>query len=118
MSTNLTSIDQATADLAAEVAAETTVEQSAITLINSLLAQLSTANASGDAVQVETLIQQIKASSTALAAAVSANTVAIPAAAAVTTANLTPAAQALVQEIAAHPDSQAPAAAPAAPATT
>ena len=118
MSTNVTSIDQATLDLAAAVSSETTVEQSAITLINSLLAQLSAANASGDAVQVETLIQQIKASSTALAAAVAANTVASPAAAAVATANLTPAAAALIQKVADAPSNQAPVADPAAPATT
>ena len=109
MADETVNIDQATTDLAASVAAETTVEASAIALIEGLAAQIGAANASGDAAKVEALVQQIGSSSAALAAAIAANTIASPAAAAVATANLTPQAAALVQAVVAHASPQAPA---------
>lgn len=64
-------------DLTAEVAAETTVEQSAITLLNGLAAQLAAAGT--DPVKLKALTASIKSSSDSLAAAVVANTPAAPA---------------------------------------
>jgi len=107
MATGTTTLNQSLVDLSASVMAETTVEASAVTLIQALAAQIGQANASGNPAEVESLVQQIKASSAALAAAVAANTVASPDAAAVATGNLTPAAQELVQTIAAAPANQA-----------
>ena len=59
-------------DLTAEVAEVTTVEQSAITLINGIVAKLDAAN--GDAAKIEALTAQLRNSATTLAAAVAANT--------------------------------------------
>jgi hypothetical protein len=64
-------------DLTAEVAAETTVEASAITLIQGFAAQLAAAGT--DPVKLKALTASIKTSSDALAAAVVANTPAAPA---------------------------------------
>jgi pyridoxine 5'-phosphate synthase PdxJ len=58
--------------LTAQVAANTTVEQSAITLINGLAAQITAA--AGDPAKVSALADQLKTSATALAAAITANT--------------------------------------------
>lgn len=59
-------------DLTAEVAQETTVENSAITLINGLAAQITAAGT--DPAKLAALTASIKSSSDALAAAVTANT--------------------------------------------
>lgn len=66
--------------LTAEVAVVTNVEQSAITLINGLAAQLAAAGT--DPVKLTALHDSLVASSTALASAVAANTPAAPAPAA------------------------------------
>lgn len=70
-------------DLQAAVANDTTVEQSAITLLQGLSAQLKAAivasATAGDLTAVEAVAQQIDANSTSLAAAVAANTPAAPA---------------------------------------
>jgi hypothetical protein len=63
-------------DLTAEVAAETTVEASAVTLIQGLAAQITAAGT--DPAKLAALTTQIKTSSDALAAAVAANTPAAP----------------------------------------
>ena len=70
---------QALSDLQAQVAAQTTVEQSAITLIQQLAAAVTAANGVSPAA-VEAVIAQFKTSATALASAVTANTPAAPAA--------------------------------------
>lgn len=61
-------------DLTAEVATVATVEQSAITLINGLAAQLAAAGT--DPAKLQALHDSLKSSSDALAAAVATNTVA------------------------------------------
>ena len=63
-------------DLTAEVAAATTIEQSAVTLIQGLAAQLAAAGT--DPAKLQALHDSLKASSDALAAAVAANTPAAP----------------------------------------
>jgi hypothetical protein len=72
--------------LTTAVANETTVEQSAITLVGGLAAQIQTLiNNSGntvDPVALQALVTQMTNSQTALAAAVAANTVAAPTASA------------------------------------
>jgi hypothetical protein len=68
----MANLDQLTTD----VAANTTVEQSAITLITGLKAELDAAGT--DPVKLAALSSQLEASSSALAAAVSANTPAAP----------------------------------------
>lgn len=65
-------------DLQAAVAANTSVEASAVTLIQGLAAQIAAAVASNDSAALETLAGQLTASSSALATAVSANTPAAP----------------------------------------
>ena len=69
-------MSQAMDDLATQVAANTTVEESAVTLINGLAGQL--ANAGTDPAKVQALQQSLKASADDLAAAIAANTVADP----------------------------------------
>lgn len=66
-------------DIKAAVAAEVTVTQSAITLLQQLKTQLDAAVAAGDLSQVEALAQQLGSNTSALAAAVSANTPAVAA---------------------------------------
>jgi len=68
-------------DLTAAVASETTVNQSAITLLNGISAQITAAVAAaqaGDMAPLSGLAAQITANTTALAAAVTANTPATP----------------------------------------
>ena len=69
-------------NLTAAVAAETTVDQSAVTLINGMAAQIQTLiNNSGntvDPVALQNLVNQMTANATPLAAAVTANTPAAP----------------------------------------
>jgi ATP/maltotriose-dependent transcriptional regulator MalT len=65
------------ADLRAQVAANTQVVQSALTLVQGLVAQLEAAKT--DPVALDQVIADLKASDTALAAAVAANTPAAPA---------------------------------------
>jgi hypothetical protein len=75
--------DQNFANLQAAVTAETTVEASAVTLIDGFAAQLAAAIAAannGDSAALPALQAQIAASSATLAAAVTANTPAAPAA--------------------------------------
>lgn len=72
MSTGVTAA-QALSDLQAQVAAETTVEQSAITLINGLSAQLTAAQGVSPSA-VEAVIAQFQASAANLAQAVTLNT--------------------------------------------
>lgn len=72
MSTGVTAA-QALSDIQAQVAAQTTVEQSAITLIQALSDQL-TAAAGVSPAAVEAVVAQFQAQAQALAAAVTANT--------------------------------------------
>lgn len=65
-------------DLKAEVARNTTIEQSAVALIAGISAQLAAAIASGDMSQVQSVADTLKANDDALAAAVAANTPAGP----------------------------------------
>jgi hypothetical protein len=65
-------------DLQNAVAAELTVEQSAITLLQQLAADVAAANAISP-VAVEAVVANINANAAALAAAVTANTPAAPA---------------------------------------
>ena len=63
--------------LTAQVTQNTTVEASAVTLINGIAAQISSAVAAaqaGDATALATLATELQTSATALAAAVAANT--------------------------------------------
>ena len=74
---------EAIADLTAQVAQNTSVEQSAAALIEGLAQKLIDAlSAGGDSaqqvVQIEQIAQQLKASSAALSAAITANTPAAP----------------------------------------
>lgn len=62
--------------LTTQVTESTTVEQSALALINGIAGQLTAA--AGDPVAVQALVDQLNTSSTALAAAVAANTVPPP----------------------------------------
>lgn len=64
--------------LEADVATETTVTQSAVTLINGLAAQVTAAGT--DPVKLKAVTDQMEANAAALAAAVTANTPAPPAA--------------------------------------
>lgn len=64
------------AALTAQVAQNTSVEQSAVTLIQGLASQLAAAGT--DPVALSALQSQLNASATALAAAVTANTPAAP----------------------------------------
>ena len=63
-------------DLTTQVAANTSVEQSAITLIEGIAAQLAAAGT--DPAKLEALKTQLTASATALAAAITANTPVAP----------------------------------------
>lgn len=65
-------------DLAAKVAAYTTIETSVVALLTDLSTRLKSAVASGDPTQITSLIAQIDANNAALAAAVTANTVPQP----------------------------------------
>ncbi len=73
-----TTLDQAIKDHTAQVAQNTQVEASAVTLIQGIAAQLTAA--AGDPAAVESLAAQLKGSADALAAAITANTPATPAA--------------------------------------
>ena len=66
-------------DLKAAVEAETSVVQSAVTLLNGLAQQIKDAVQTGNAAAVEEAANQILANTAALSAAVSANTPAAPA---------------------------------------
>ena len=78
MNANVTQA-QAIAALQAEVASNTTVEQSAIALLQGLNAQLQAALAAQDWGQVKSLSDQLTANDAALAAAISQNTPGAPA---------------------------------------
>ena len=66
------------ADLKAQVDANTSLEGSAIQLINGLAAQIK--NAANDPAAIQALADELSSSATALSAAISANTPAAPAA--------------------------------------
>lgn len=66
-------------DLTAAVAAQNTVEQSLLTLINGLVSQLSAAKAAGDSAGMDTLLSSIQSNTKLLSDAVVANTPAAPA---------------------------------------
>lgn len=65
-------------DVQTAVAAETTVEGSVITLLNGIAAQLAAALAANDPAKVQAIVDQITANTTAMSAAVAANTPAAP----------------------------------------
>jgi len=69
-------MSQALDDLATQVTANTTVEESAVTLIKGLAAQIAAAGT--DPAKLQSLQASLKASADDLAAAVAANTVADP----------------------------------------
>lgn len=82
----MSAISDAVAALQTQVAQQTTVEQSAVTLINGIAAQLTAAlaNAKDDAAAVAAvtaITSQLQTSATGLSTAVSANTPAPPPAA-------------------------------------
>ena len=62
------------ADIQSAVTAEKTVEDSVVTLLQSLSAQLAAAIASGNPAQVQAIVDQINTNAASLAAAVTANT--------------------------------------------
>jgi hypothetical protein len=64
--------------LTAQVAQNTSVEGSALTLIQGIAAQLAAAIAANDPAAIQSLQDQLSASATALAAAIAANTPAAP----------------------------------------
>lgn len=66
-------------DLTAQVAANTSAEQSAVTLIQGLAQQIAAAVAGGDSAALEALAGQLNSSAAALGAAITANTPATPA---------------------------------------
>lgn len=66
-------------DVQTAVANETTVEQSAITLLQQLSQMLQAALAANDPAQVQAVVDQINANAQALSDAVAANTPAAPA---------------------------------------
>lgn len=66
-------------DVNAAVAAETTVEQSVIALLNGISQQLKDAQASGDPAALDQVVANINANTKALSDAVAANTPAAPA---------------------------------------
>ena len=65
-------------DVAADVTAQTTVIDSAVTLLNGLSDQLAAAIASGDPAKVQAVKDSIDTNTAKLAAAVAANTPAAP----------------------------------------
>lgn len=65
-------------DLKTEVARNTDVEASAITLLTGLHDQLAAAIAAGDPAAVQAVVDQLKTNTDSLAAAVAANTPAAP----------------------------------------
>lgn len=74
-------MDANLAALVAQVTQNTSVEASAVTLIQGIAAQLSAALASNDSAALPALVTQLNTSATALSAAITANTPAAPAAA-------------------------------------
>jgi hypothetical protein len=61
--------------LTAQVQANTTVEASAVTLIQGLANEIATAASTGDSAQLTALATQLQASASSLSAAITANTV-------------------------------------------
>jgi hypothetical protein len=76
LSQQLGALMSALDDLKAQVAANTTVAQSAVTLIQGLKQKLDDAIASGDPAALKALSDQLATDDAALAAAVTANTLA------------------------------------------
>ena len=83
-------IMSALSDLQAQVAQNTSVEQSAVSLIQGLAKQIATAVASDDSDALKNLSANLSASVAPLAAAVAANTVADPDAAVAAAAPIPP----------------------------
>ena len=71
---NMANVQKDIVSLTAQVAQNTSVEASAVTLIQGIAAQLATAIASGDPAALDALQAQLATSATALAAAITANT--------------------------------------------
>lgn len=67
------------ANLTAAVANETTVDQSVLALITSLVAQISAASPTGDNPAIDALVTTMQTNAAALSAAVTANTTPPPA---------------------------------------
>lgn len=65
-------------DVANAVAAETTVQNSVLALLNGMIAQIKTAQATGDSSAMDAVVASIQANTAALQAAVTANTPAAP----------------------------------------
>src|SRR5882762_9309489 len=65
-------------DVQAAVAAESTVDDSIITLLNGIVQQLKDAQASGNPAALDAVVQSIQANTTKLQAAVTANTPVTP----------------------------------------
>ena len=97
------------------VANETTLDQSVITLLNTLASELQAANDAGDQTTINSIVATMQQNATALAAAVAANTPAPVAAPVAAPASEAPASEAQAEPApVAAPASEAPAA-PAAP---
>lgn len=67
------------ADLTAEISAETTIDQSIVTLLDGIAAQLAAAQASNDPVAIQTVLTSLQANSKILSDAIAANTPVAPA---------------------------------------
>ena len=76
-------------DLTAEVASETTVNQSIVTMLDGIAAQLKTAQASSDPTAISAVITSLQANSKILTDAITANTPVTPVVASSTPAQVT-----------------------------
>jgi hypothetical protein len=65
-------------DIANAVAAETTIDNSIVTLLNSIVAQLKAAQASNDPAAMDAVVSSIQSNTAILQAAITANTPAAP----------------------------------------
>jgi hypothetical protein len=61
-------------DLATEVASETTIDNSIVTLLDGIAAQLAAAQASGDPAAIQTVLTSLQSNAAILTAAITANT--------------------------------------------
>jgi hypothetical protein len=80
--TDMANVQKDIVSLTAQVAQNTSVEESAVTLINGIAAQLAAAIAAGNPAALDALQAQLAASASDLGAAITANTPAAPPAAA------------------------------------
>lgn len=65
-------------DIANAVAAETTVDQSIVTLLDNIVAELKAAQASNDPVAMDAVVASIQANQKTLSDAITANTPVVP----------------------------------------